>query len=99
MIAHRSGINWNWFIEYEPAGPGKIRVLRHYRIHHGSKMPEGAFKHEYDLLEKHQDKYGNLPPGYKIGDQRIANRLVIDHDYDNPLKVVNPKYVFGYPRQ
>ena len=95
-IANRQGINWNWFVEYELVSPGKVRILRHYRIHHGDKMPPGAFERIYDLLEKGQDKYGNMPDSYKIGDPRIANKLVIDGDYDNPLKVVNPKYVFSY---
>lgn len=52
-------------------------------------MPAGAFKHEYTIIEKYQDKYGNLSP-------RIATKLVIDQDYDHPLKIVNPKETFTY---
>ena len=96
--AYASGINWIWFVEYEDAGEGKVKLLYHYRVHRGEEMPEEAFKHAFNIIEKGRDKYGNLPSGYKIGDPRIADKLVLDNDYDNPFEVVNPRDIFSYQR-
>ncbi len=93
--AHQSGINWTWFLRYRIPKPGKIEILHHWRVHHGDAMP----KHNqagFDIIEKGQDKFGNSPKGYKIGNPRIADRVVLGRDYNHLLKVVNPKHIFDY---
>ncbi len=98
ITARANGINWTWFLTYEPLPGHKIRILRHWREHHGeSKTTDDG--HTFQILEKGANKWGNkYAEGFdkELSTSRIADRVIIDNDWEHPLTVVNPKYVFDY---
>jgi len=94
-VARRTGINWDWFLRYQPLPSQKCRIVGHWREHHAEIRTQDDGE-TFTILEKGQDKLGNPDWNDPFTKQRIANRVVIDDDWENPLEVVNPRYVFSY---
>ena len=92
--AIHDGINWNWYLEYRLSGQD-IEIYRHWRIHKGD-TGHPSTRTEFMIIENAMDKFGNIDFDNPDHVKRIATKVVLNNDYDNPYTVLNPKYVFDY---
>ena len=90
-----TGLNWDWFLGYTTVGPNQIAIVIHDRIHHAAAGPRPKTSDRFKILEQGTDKWGNRT-NEPLAQQRIARAVVLNSDYNQPLEVSNPGYVFDY---
>lgn len=97
-VAVQVGQNWSWFLRYTVTGR-EVEIIRHWRLSNDParrQEPLPQTTTAFRILERGSDRFGNTDFNNPVSADRIADRVVLDNDFNNPFTVSNPRGVFDY---